>query len=427
MSRFLWVDLQLKDLRQVPEANIKRQLEMLPTGLQETYIGVFRKMSKLPKTSRSLAQKCFLWAFHTKKPLSSNEFIDAVSLENKIHHRNGFQVPRYSVQDLSEVTFHLLQIYAFGLLRVRPIHFSVKEFFMDFTSANIPQECQDFFPTQEEAQSQLAVMCLQHLLVKAPPADAMNSILFYCATYFDSHIRSLSTIPPALMDLLDRLFWEEPHQLLRILALRWPISHDKYPEVECPGHPRSADPNFFLRCTKLDTVPQIWSKYSIAESREYPQEYLHLASLAGLEDIVRDIVSREDVDINRTDAERLSALHYAIETAECGVIRLLLDSGADWNLNPNDGDYGSPIQLAVMRENPKVIDCFVERKDIFNLAVFIRHMRKDNPKDIKLLLDRGADVNQLDETGHSPLEVAVDAGFVETAKLLVTYGSKANI
>lgn len=427
MARFLWVDLQLKDLFQVPEADIKRQLAMLPTGLQETYVQVFQKMNMLPKTSRSLAQKCFLWAFHAKRLLSSSEFIDAVSLENKIHYHDGSQLPQYSSHDINETTFNLLQVSVLGLPRVRPIHFSVQEFFMNFKSAKIPQECQDFFPTQEEANAQLAVLCLQHLLMGVPAAESLDSILFYCASFFDSHIRSLTTMPQALMDLLDHLFWKEPHQLLRILSLRWPISHHKYPDVDCPGHPRSADPNFFLRCTKLDTVPQIWSRYSDAESHQYPHDYLHLASLAGLEDIVRAIVSRGDVDINRTDAEQLSALHYAIEAAECGIIRVLLDSGADWNLNPINGGFGSPIQLAVMRGNQKVITCFVERKDIFNLAVFIRSMDKDNPKAVTTLLDCGADVNQLDETGHSPLEVAIGAGYVETAQLLISHGAKTNV
>ncbi|KAL1969964.1 hypothetical protein VTN77DRAFT_7474 [Rasamsonia byssochlamydoides] len=427
---FLWVDLQLKDLLQVPEADIKRQLAMLPTGLYATYVRVFQKMSMLPKTSRALAQKCFLWAFHAKELLNSSQFIDAVSLENKIQYHDGSPLQQYSAQDIKQVTSNLLQIYALGLPRVRPIHFSLREFFMDATSANIPQECQDFFPTQEEAHAQLAVLCLRHLFVEAPPADLSSTVLFYCAKFFDSHIRSLTTVPQTLIDLLDRLFWKEPRQLLRILSLRWPISHHKYPDVDCPGHPRSVDPNFFMRCTKLDTVPQIWSRYfSDAESRQYPQEYLHLASLVGLEDIVRAIVSRDDVDIDRTDALKWSPLHYACVDGQCGVVRLLLDSGADWNLNcdPNDRDYESPIQVAIRAGNPKVIDCFIERKDIFNLAVFVRSMGEDNHKAMKTLLDRGAEVNQLDEAGHSPLEVAISAGFVETAKLLVTYGAKANV
>jgi hypothetical protein len=428
-SRFLWVDLQLRDLVKVPEPDIKRQLAMLPTGLEATYVRVFQKMSKLPKTSRSLAQKSFLWAFHAKRLLFSSELTDAISLENKMQYHEGSQLPDYSSWDISEITSNLLQISVLGFRRVRPVHFSLRElFFTDFASADIPQECQDFFPTQEEAQAQLAVLCLQHLLVKAPPAEALDTILFYCASFFDSHIKSLTTIPRTLMDLLDRLFWKESHQLVRILALRWPMSHDKYPDVDCPGTPKSVDPTFFLRCTKLDSVPQIWSRYADAakSSHQYPQDYLHLAALAGLTDIVTAIISCDnDIDINRVDAPGFTALHYACTTGESDMIEFLLDRGAAWSSDRYSGVEESPVVDAVKRRDWKVVDLFVRRKDVFNFAVLIRSMGKDEDTVIKTLLDRGADVGQLDEDGNSPLEVALTVGFAKIANLLVANGTNA--
>lgn len=57
--RYLWVDLQLTDIAQVPEADIERQLELLPSGLEDTYVSIFRKMNTLPQTTRTLVQLLF--------------------------------------------------------------------------------------------------------------------------------------------------------------------------------------------------------------------------------------------------------------------------------------------------------------------------------------------------------------------------------
>jgi hypothetical protein len=427
LVRFLWAELQLNDLTKVLEPDIKQQLEMLPTGLEETYLQIFQRMSKLPQTSRSLAQRCFLWAFHTKHLINSSQFIDAVSLEHKI---SGNGTPRYTAHDLNQVTSNLLDITSLGLTRVRPVHFSIQEFFKDATS-NPPPECQDFFPEQENAQGQLAIMCLQHLLLDAPPAESLNTILFYCALFFDSHIRSLNTIPEAIMDLLDKLFWRAPHHLRRILAFRFQASAHTYPDLDSPGNPESVDSNFFMRCTKLDQIPQIWSRYADpeVENRHYPEDYLHIASFAGLEDIVNSIIS-QGADVNRVDSDRLSPLHYAcFWDGQPGVMRVLFEAGADWNLDARDApssnpdEYETPLIMTLFRgANREVIDCFVKEKT-FNFAVFMRSMNKDQPKAITTLLDHGADINQRDERGKTALEIARDFGYVNIVGLLLASGA----
>jgi hypothetical protein len=383
-------------------------------------------MSRLPQTSRLLAQRCFLWAFHTKILISSDKFIDAVSLEHKIS-GNKF---RYKARDLEKVTFKLLTIEVFGFVRVRPVHFSVQEFFEEAAS-KAPAECQDFFPESDIAQSKLATMCLQHLLVDAPPAELLDSILTYCASYFDSHIRSLKTIPGEVIEVLDQLIWKEPEKLRKILAFRFGALSDRYPDLHPPGNPESIDPNFFLKSTKLDHVPQLWSRYADPdiEKRPYPESYLHIASFVGLESVVLSLVS-QGANVNRVDTDRLSPLHVAsLEDGHIGTLRILLAAGADWNLDARDvpsdnpDEYEPPLVFALRyTTNPAVIDCFLNGKT-FNFATCMRSLKEDEVRFVKKLLDRGADVNQRDEHGKTAVEIARELKFSNVAELLLERGA----
>lgn len=389
-------------------------------------------MSKLPKTSRSLAKRCFLWTFYSKEPIEAGELGDAVSLENKIEYRQKANMLQYNLKDLQDVTCNLLLISEFS--RVRPVHFSLQEFFMDSISADVPRECKDFFPNEEDANVQLTLFCLQHLLLGDPGADYLRTIMFYCASHFDGHLRSLTTIPDEVEEMLDQLLRKEPKDLIKVLTWRWPISIHKYPDVDCPGNPQSMDVTFFLRLTKLDSVPQIRSRYiRVDETRHYPSDYLHLACVAGLEYVVKDIIaSQKDLDINRMDSDTLSALHYATQATlegECPIIQILLDAGADPNLpyigKKADGtDYETPLQMVILGPtNPNILKAFVNWKG-FSLGSFVRTIKEDRPKFIEVLIDYGANINQADETGCTPLSVARSLGFSKIEEFLLESGAQ---
>ncbi|KAH8691320.1 hypothetical protein BGW36DRAFT_388130 [Talaromyces proteolyticus] len=339
---FLWASLQLNDLVQVPEPMIKSQLKELPTGLPETYLGYFRKINAQPQASRILAQRCFLWAFHAKKLLSSGQVMDAVSLDFK---DSGSEMVIHNAQTLTEVTKNLLTITNLRLPRVRPVHFSLQEYVTNSPTA-LPSEIRDFLlPDTEVANEQLAILCLQHLIADLPPEDGLSTILFYAAHNFDGHIRSLTKIPKTLTDIFDRIFGEEQHKLLKILSWRWPIDHDSYPDISCAGSPSSVDPMFFMQCTGLDKVPELWSRYAGTERpRVYQDGYLHLATIAGLDHVIRDIIA-QGLDVHRVDVDGHTALHYACaETIPLDTVKALVEGGVDINQRTSNGQ--SPLQLA---------------------------------------------------------------------------------
>jgi hypothetical protein len=328
---------------------------MLPSGLQETYLGYLRKINTQPQTSRTLAQRCFLWAFHSNIQLSHGKLKDAVSLDLKTP---GNAQKSHLAKTLNQVTKDLLNVTEFPFSRVRPVHYSLQEYATN--SSSLPSDLREFLlPDSESANGQLAILCVEHLMADVPPNDGFDTILFYCGRQFTSHIQSLAKIPDALIALFDRLFIKEQQKLLKILAWRWPISHDSYPDLNCPGSPNSVDPVFFMKCMGFDKIDALWTRYSDIERPNcYLDGYLHLAVVARREDVVKDVIA-EGAKMNHLDVDGLSALHYCCtEGVPLEIVKLLVEAGADINLRAPDGT--TSLNLAKHFEHVKTSEYLEE-------------------------------------------------------------------
>lgn len=288
---------------------------------------------------RSLAQNCFLWSLYAKKPITTAQLLDAVALDHKTspertktRDHGGYY---NDLTDVRKATCNLLLISGFALNRVRPLDHNSER----FISSVLPLHdgpaavgLEEFFPSQHVANVRLATFCLEFLLSDTPPAESLSTILPYCASYFDAHIRSIIP-PPGVLNLLETLLNTGPANLRKIISFRYPTTttgddEDGFPEeVDCPGSPASIEPGFFLRCVGLhDKVPrEIWSRFANRNGK-YPEEYLHLASVAGLTDIVSSIVSSAGVDIDRRDGAGFTALQYAVQAGNHEVVKILLNS-----------------------------------------------------------------------------------------------------
>jgi uncharacterized protein len=123
------------------------------------------------------------------------------------------------------------------------------------------------------------------------------------------------------------------------------------------------------------------------------------AAAAGDAETVRRLLGEDPQLAGAYSDEGWSALHLA---ATQEIAAMLLDAGADINARNRHkfaGPGNSPLSAAV----------YQDRRDV-----------------VRLLIERGADVNQGDNAGFTPLHLAVALGRVGAARILLKSGADAN-
>ena len=114
-----------------------------------------------------------------------------------------------------------------------------------------------------------------------------------------------------------------------------------------------------------------------------------------------------------------TALVWASRSGSIDAIKVLLDSGADVNLPGSTGDDwdATPLQHAILERQPAVVRLLLDRGADMNrgagpgsLAPLLLAAGDTDPTILKLLLDHGADPTVEDEYGGTPLSRAVSAG-----------------
>ena len=131
---------------------------------------------------------------------------------------------------------------------------------------------------------------------------------------------------------------------------------------------------------------------------EYPYTLLHLAVFYGNTNVIHLIANRDNVNQNNKNNQyHFSPLQLACYQGNCEVVKLLLDKGA--NINELDKCGYTPL---------------------------LRAIEKGNSELVTLLLDREADINQVKKNGETPLYRAVSQGNSEVVELLLDRGADVN-
>jgi ankyrin repeat protein len=134
---------------------------------------------------------------------------------------------------------------------------------------------------------------------------------------------------------------------------------------------------------------------------------------------------------------RRKCLHMAAQKGHLEIARLLLDYGADPNL-----DYGfanisgtfSPLSSAIVAGQYEIAKLFCERGANTNVSggkyydnLFHESVATRETRFVQLMLEHGADVNsQSDRWQMAPLHVAADIGDAEKCELLIRYKGDVN-
>lgn len=186
-----------------------------------------------------------MWGFYAIRPLTTTELQHVVAIEWP---ESKKAPPIYEAEVISESCSNLLMEES-G--RVRPIHYSVREFFTKPRPVGISPTYKDWVFELKASKCQLAVACLAclkkveiavrqydlHYLLEScgglirllSHIDYRFRLSFYCCHNSDKHLRYLGKLLPDVKKILDMISSLETETLQLKLNIRLPF--DEIPDI----------------------------------------------------------------------------------------------------------------------------------------------------------------------------------------------------
>jgi len=133
-------------------------------------------------------------------------------------------------------------------------------------------------------------------------------------------------------------------------------------------------------------------------------------------------------DINQSDPQGDKPLHVAVRRGRLIIARELLKNGADPNAENVGGE--TPLQVALAEGKTQLAGVLFEAgamDDAQELLFALARAGIDDRDSLGLLIERGADVDAKDESGLTPLLIAVADGRRLLTKRLIDLGADVNI
>jgi beta-lactamase regulating signal transducer with metallopeptidase domain len=131
-----------------------------------------------------------------------------------------------------------------------------------------------------------------------------------------------------------------------------------------------------------------------------------------------------------SSAVKYSPLHLAVRNANVGIVRALVENGAE--LNKPDPEGNLPIHIAVQVADSDIVELLVShgadllQVDQANNTPLHLAAMVAKPDIVKTLLNHGANVNVTNSEGLSPLDIAVMTGKPEIVELIINSGASVN-
>lgn len=167
-----------------------------------------------------------------------------------------------------------------------------------------------------------------------------------------------------------------------------------------------------IKAENAEEVRTLLASGADANARYYGRIPLHDAVYNGNRVIIR-LLLENGADVNRQNDDKRTALHMHVAFADVArqnktdvdIVRLLLAHGARAETKDKWGN--SPIDSAMSRHRPDIVKALLGgvKNLTIHQAAYIGQWKR-----IEFQLDEGADINERDEKGRTPLYQAACAG-----------------
>ncbi|KAH9037394.1 hypothetical protein EDB83DRAFT_2318587 [Lactarius deliciosus] len=475
---FRWVFCQLEALRHCFPPNLRQFLNDLPETLDETYERILRGINKAQRDNARRLLQCLAVAV---RPLRVGELAELLAFDFQASSSEG--IPKlkddWRWDDQEEAVLStcssLIAVVPDGDSRVVQFsHFSVKEYLMSTRLAQSRGDVSQFRVDLDGAHTILAQACLGTLLQLNEHADAKGfPLVEYAAEHWVDHAQFegvSSRVRHGMDDLFDSSkphfsAWLRVHDLAkdwRWFSLSRPdgLGSPLYYAASCGFYDLAErliieHPEQVIASGHLHPLPAALYKEHFGVANlllkhgadvdvrgPYYVTPLYVASSTGRVDIMRWLLDHganvhARCSSDKPDPMALTSLHVAAHNKQLEAVQVLLEHNADVNSRTDQGD--TPLHRAVCLLDhlyPRVVG-IVQR--------LLEHGADPNACDrhhstplhqvsshshgwlevAPLLLSYGANVDEKDEIGRTPFQVASSNGHHEMMKLLLEHGAVA--
>ena len=151
---------------------------------------------------------------------------------------------------------------------------------------------------------------------------------------------------------------------------------------------------------------------------------LHIAALNGHLNLCKTLINKHKFDLNMTDSQGLTALHFSIENGSYELVKLIVDKGTDIHLKTEDGmnclhfaSCNGHLNLCKILINKHEFDLHMSDNDGWTS---LHYSARNGSYDlVKFFADKGADIHLKTITGFNCLHLAANNGHLNLCRNLI--------
>ncbi|KAG6396438.1 hypothetical protein SASPL_142588 [Salvia splendens] len=143
-------------------------------------------------------------------------------------------------------------------------------------------------------------------------------------------------------------------------------------------------------------------------------------------DAMMKLIQHQDLDIDETYDAGFSAVMVAAAGGHVEIFRLLVNAGADVELQNNYGETAVTLAKASQKRDA-FAEILISTKGDMSKSDLHRAARFGNQDLVQELVSKGFDVNLLDCDGYTPLMFAAKSGDGTMCELLISLGAKCGL
>lgn len=405
---------------------MRQALASLPQGLHDTYARIVQQIMDKPEYERSLGIRCLRWVLYAQRPLYVMELPYALATLEE-----GTNAKDFELDDLDFIfgacaNLVVEEEWDYGRNVVRPIHYSVQEYFAGGDKTLSSPIVQLPFGNRMDSNARLAADCLAHIFQPMMFSGTLEPIyypecwlpqdafLHYAASYFDTHL--LASDPEAARHNIDKFLSSNSELFTSVLDIRalglerdWMDSFethrnriDEYYWGQGTFAIDTCKASSVVFATCLRRLPEIERKYRCQEALNVA--LLSACEFENAEEVLRCLTDGAEIECH--DRHGRTPLHVALSNYGRDEIGLLLfEKGADIMARNPEGENMPPASS--FYSNPKVVLRLLRAGlDVNHGNPLTRAVLKGQSESVRYFVEAGADVNAIEGPSGPALHVA---------------------